>query len=366
VRVQAFGTYDRRAHPRIGILVDGLTASGVEVVECNVPLGVDTAARVAMLQQPWRLPLLVLRLARCWLSLALRSRRLPAPDALLVGYLGHFDVLLARVLHPRTTIVLDQLVFAADTAADRGVRTGLRPRLLHALDRLAVRAADLVLVDTEENLALVPAGGVGLVVPVGAPDAWFAPARVEPGESAPLRVLFFGLFTPLQGAITIAEAAQLLATETDIEITLVGRGQDLDAARAATRDAPNVHWRDWVAAEDLPAFAAGFDVCLGIFGTGSKALRVVPNKVFQGAAAGCAIVTSDTAPQRRTLGDAAVYVSPGSAHALAAALRDLAGDRVRAGELATISRARAERFRPAQVVAPLVARLAERVSDQSA
>ena len=48
-------------------------------------------------------------------------------------------------------------------------------------------------------------------------------------------------------------------------------------------------------AADLPALVAGHDVCLGIFGTGDKALRVVPNKVFQGAAAGCAIVTSTRA-----------------------------------------------------------------------
>ena len=74
-------------------------------------------------------------------------------------------------------------------------------------------------------------------------------------------------------------------------------------------------------AANLPALVAGHDVCLGIFGTGDKALRVVPNKVFQGAAAGCAIVTSDTAPQRRALGDAAVLVPPGDPEALAAALR---------------------------------------------
>ena len=80
-------------------------------------------------------------------------------------------------------------------------------------------------------------------------------------------------------------------------------------------------------AADLPALVAGHDVCLGIFGTGDKALRVVPNKVFQGAAAGCAIVTSDTAPQRRALGDAAVLVPPGDPEALAAALRRLADDR---------------------------------------
>ena len=55
-----------------------------------------------------------------------------------------------------------------------------------------------------------------------------------------------------------------------------------------------------------PALVAGHDVCLGIFGTGVKAQLVVPNKVYQGAAAGCAVVTSDTAPQRRALGENAV------------------------------------------------------------
>ena len=56
VRVLAFGTYDVRSHPRVGVLIEGLRASGDDVVEVNVPLGLDTAARVAMLRQPWRLP----------------------------------------------------------------------------------------------------------------------------------------------------------------------------------------------------------------------------------------------------------------------------------------------------------------------
>ncbi len=95
-----------------------------------------------------------------------------------------------------------------------------------------------------------------------------------------------------------------------------------------------MRWLDWVPAAELPALVAAHDVCLGIFGTGDKALRVVPNKVFQGAAAGCAVVTSDTAPQRRVLGDAAVLVPPGDADALADALLGLAGDREAAGRAA--------------------------------
>ena len=110
--------------------------------------------------------------------------------------------------------------------------------------------------------------------------------------------------------------------------------------------------------DQLPALVARHDVCLGIFGTGPKALRVVPNKVFQGAAAGCALVTSDTAPQRRLLGDAAVLVPPGDPAALAAALRDLAidRDRLQAARGAAAGLARRS-FTPAAVTAPLLARL---------
>jgi glycosyltransferase involved in cell wall biosynthesis len=87
-------------------------------------------------------------------------------------------------------------------------------------------------------------------------------------------------------------------------------------------------------------------------------LRVVPNKVFQGAAAGTAIVTSDTPPQRQELEDAAAYVPAGDASALAAELRKLAGDRDRLWELRVAAFGRAnERFHPAAVIEALNARL---------
>jgi glycosyltransferase involved in cell wall biosynthesis len=117
-----------------------------------------------------------------------------------------------------------------------------------------------------------------------------------------------------------------------------------------------------VTAEDLPGVVGAADVCLGIFGTSAKALRVVPNKVFQGAAAGCAIVTSDTGPQRRVLGSAAVLVPPGDPDALAAALRSLAADRTELARLRQESSklARAE-FAAARIAAPLVSCLEGRL-----
>lgn len=367
--VAGFGTYDTGAHPRAGILLDGLAAAGHDVVEVNVPLGLDTAARVALLRSPHRLGGLAVRLLRCWSRLTRQARRLrrtSRPDVVLVGYLGHFDVLLARRLFPDIPIVLDHLISAAGTALDRGETGAVRGRLLRALDRAAVRAADLVLVDTAEHADLLPSEvrGKVLVVPVGAPQSWWAVRRpaVSPVPDGapvqPLRAVFFGLFTPLQGAPVLGAALGLLADSPAVEAVMIGSGQDRAATVAAAAANPRVRWREWVPPADLPAVAAASEVCLGIFGTSAKALRVVPNKVFQGAAAGCAILTSDTPPQRRLLGDAAVFVPPGDPAALAAALEQLAADRTMlAGYRAAAAELADAAFRPAAVVRPLLDRL---------
>jgi glycosyltransferase involved in cell wall biosynthesis len=201
-----------------------------------------------------------------------------------------------------------------------------------------------------------------VVVQVGAPDEWFAAAPAEDdglsgAPDGPLRVAFFGLYTPLQGAPVIGAALGSLG-DARVEATMIGRGQEFEAARAAAEGGCPVTWIDWVPSTELPALVAGHDVCLGIFGTGPKALRVVPNKVFQGAAAGCAIVTSDTAPQRRALGDAALFVPPGDPAALAAELRELAEDPARLAAARKQARAAArDRFGCSAVVEPLTARL---------
>jgi glycosyltransferase involved in cell wall biosynthesis len=368
MRTIIFGTYDTAMHPRIATIAEGLAARGFDVTECNIPLGLTTADRVDMLAKPWKAGGLAARLASRWLGLAARARRLGRPDAVVVGYLGHFDVHLARLLYPRhmfsrhrVPIVLDHLISAANTAKDRRIAGGgLKQRLLTLIDAAALRAADIVLVDTEEHLEIVPAKyrSKAVVVHVGAPAPWHAAAR-EPstGLGGPLKVVFYGLYTPLQGTPVIGEALGRLAG-APVEVTMIGRGQDQAEAKRAAAANQSVRWLDWVPAAELPALVAAHDVCLGIFGTGDKALRVVPNKVFQGAAAGCAVITSDTAPQRRVLGDAAVLLPPGDPAALADALLRLANDREALLKLRHAARQlAAERFTPEQVVEPLTDRL---------
>src|SRR5215471_2178650 len=338
MRVLLFGTYGTATHPRVATIAEGLRATGADVAECNAPLGLDTAARVDMLAHPSRAPALLVRLARRWVTLARAARRMPAPDVVVVGYLGHFDVHLARLLFGRRArIVLDHLVSASDTGRDRRLDGGPRQALLTMIDSAALRAADIIVVDTDEHRAALPERhrARSVVLPVGAPAAWYEAARPT----------------------VIGNALGRIAG-APIEVTMIGIGQDRAEASAAAAANHRVSWLDWVPAADLPQLVASHDVCLGIFGTGAKALRVVPNKVFQGAATGCAIVTSDTAPQRRALGEAAVLVPPGDPAALARALMRLAGDHVELSRMRRLAHQLAvQRFTPRQIVAPLAARL---------
>lgn len=368
MRILAFGTYDVRTHPRVGALIQGLRDDGHDVVEVDVPLGIDTAQRIALVRQPWRLPLLLVRLLRCWATLArrgLRQRRRHRPDAVLVGYLGHFDVHLARLLFGRTPLVLDHLVSAAGTVADRGLAGsgGLKARVMRAIDTAALRAADVVVLDTDERLSALPpaARGKAVVCPVGATDDWFAAGAtaLDRPVGAPLRVVFVGLYTPLHGTPVLAQALGALADDDRIEVTMVGDGQDRPEAERLAAANPRISWRDWVPSAELPGLVAAHDVSLGIFGTTPKALEVVPTKAYQGAAAATVVLTSDTAPQRHALGEAAVLVPPGDAAALVDALRRLADDPTTVATLrrAAYDRAR-QRFTARAVVAPAVEALA--------
>lgn len=352
MKILVFGSYDSARHPRVQVMIDGFRAWGDEVVECNRPLGLDTEERVRILRRPRGLLRFLATLAGIWIRLWADARMLGRPDAVIVGYMGHFDVHLARILFPRVPLVLDHLLFAWDTAIDRRVRRGVRIRLLRALDSAAVAAADVPVVDTPEHLAMLPERHRprSIVVPVGAGSEWFS----EPTPlTDPMRVVFYGLFTPLQGTEVIARAIAALAG-MPIEFTIVGMGQDYRRARSVARLSSRVEWIDWMGTADLQELTRRHHVCLGIFGSTDKARRVVPNKVYQGAAAGCAIVTSDTPPQRRAFGGAAIYVAPGDSHALTRALVMLHEDEpLREQYRHAAHRQAKESFSPATVVIPV-------------
>ncbi|NUU25381.1 MAG: glycosyltransferase family 4 protein [Streptomycetaceae bacterium] len=364
MRVMVFGTYDTTVHPRVGILVEGLQRQGVDVVVCNAALGQDDSGPARPPRHRTGTARTRMRHAAKLAELAARARRLPRPDVVLCGYQGRVDIQVARRLFPHVPLVLDHLE-SVDDAADR---TGRPPRaglrMAMRVEASALRTADLILVDTEEHRRMLPAADRerAVVVPIGAAPHWFDAGRdvrpdMPPTAEHPLRIVAFGFYSPVQGTPVIGAALRQL-DGYPLAVTLVGRGLQLQRTRDLVGQDPRVRWHAWVPGSELPRLVARHDVCLGVFGTGAKALRLVPNKVFQGAAAGCAVVTSDTAPQHRTLGGAARFVPAGNPDALADTLRRLASHPAEVARLrgAAVDLAR-ERFTPQAVVEPLVERL---------
>ncbi len=326
MRALYFGTY-QRDYPRNAQVISCLRRAGVEVVEWHVAVwdgrrdgwraGAADAARLALAE--------------------LRLLRRPEGrfDAVVVGYPGHFDLPAARRAARGAPVVFNPLVSLADTLADRGrARPGSwTARTVEAVDRRALRAADLVVADTDAHaafladLAGLPRERVATCF-VGAEERVFRPVWKR-AES--FSALFVGKLIPLHGLETILEAARLAP---EIPFRIVGSGQ-LDRA---LRDAPaNVEHVAWVEYELLPAELGRAGCALGIFGSSEKARRVIPNKAFQALACGTPLVTADTAAARELLvdGEGALLVPPGDAASLAAAIRRLAADASLAERLST-------------------------------
>ncbi len=346
-----FGTYDRAA-PRNTQVVSCLRTAGVEVVERH---------REVWGRQNWSLGLRQLgRVVRAERSLARDEER--EADVVLVGYPGHFDFPAARRIARGRPIVFNPLVSLYDTLVSD--RRRFRPRspaakLLETIDRGAFRAAQLVVADTEAHGAFFRqrfglADDRVAVALVGAEEALFRPGWHPP---EPFHVLFVGKLIPLHGLPTILAAAALVP---EIPFRIVGDGQLAPLLESRT---PNVEHVEWIAYPELPEAYQRAGCALGVFDTGDKAARVIPNKVFQALACARPVITADTPAARELLTDDvdALLVPPGDPEALAAAVRLVAADGELAGRLAERGRATFEARASEEVLGARWRALLERV-----
>lgn len=358
-----FGTYNS-GHAANALLAADLRAAGVELRTCHEPLWEETRDKNA----PYFAPVGLARLALRYGAIALRlARRFPeesrAADLVVAGFNGQLDVLLARLLDRRRRILFAPLVTVSETLVDdREAYSARSPagRLLRALDRLTLAAADVVVIDSVAHRDyLVERFGVAperiLVQYLGAEPQFAAAARehdAQPGvdPTRPLRVLCYSQYLPLHGSETIALAARLIPHDAGIVFELVGTGPERARSDAFVARLPHVRTVDWVPYAELPARIAAADVVLGIFGKTAKARMVIPNKVYQAAAVGSAIVTADTPAIREVFvpGESVCAIEP-TPRALADALLALARDPALRARLAQGARAAVARVAAADV-----------------
>ena len=307
-----FGTY-RATYSRNQIMLAGLRAAGVEVVECHVPLWRGIEDRVEVAGGQWRSLGFVKRMVSVYKQLLAKYRALDKNyDVMVVGYPGQLDVFLARLLSwwQGKPLALDLFMSIYLIAQERGLaaKSPLGIRLLGWLEALGCRLPNLLICDTAAYMAWhQQTHGLNSkkfrLVPTGADDRFFKPVAVEKPNDGKFRVLYYGTFIPNHGVETIIEAANLLKTKRDICFELVGEGPVKSAAEhlAAAYQLNNVTFTAWLEKSDLPQKIAAADLLLGVFGTTPQSLMTVQNKIYEGLAMAKPVITGDAPVVRAAL-----------------------------------------------------------------
>ncbi len=145
------------------------------------------------------------------------------------------------------------------------------------------------------------------------------------------RVFVYASFIPLHGLEHVVQAAAILnARGEEVAFDVVGDGDTREGIRALAkqRGVQSMRFLGHRPYEELPGLMAHSDLCLGIFGTSPKALRVIPNKVFDALACARPVVTADSPAARELLshGQDAWLCPPGDPDALADAIVTLRDD----------------------------------------
>lgn len=355
LRVLMLGAFDP-AYPRHHILRTGLEANGAQIVTRALPKTARTFARALLALRAWP------EIRRADVVLVPAFNQTLGPVVWALGKLT------------RVPVVIDYMVGLSDVAADRRTVSGWRLRLYRHVDRFNLRHL-VALTDTAAHRDwFVRAVNGELrrmhIVPVGVKPEWLdaPPLPLTP----PVIVQFIGTYIPFQGVDVILHAADLLRDDERIRFELIGRGQTLDEMEqfAAALRLPNVTFRrEFVALPTLLEIIGRSSILLGVFGAVEKTYSVVPNKVYDGLAAGRAVITADSPALREVLtpGVHLIAVPAGDPAALADSIRALAADPARIAALGSAGRAVIrERFLPQQIGTQLLALLKEVARSNSA
>ena len=383
MRVCYFGTYTmEECYPRNRVIIEGLRKNGVEVIECHAELWKGTSEKIEGITDWFSVFRQSARILRTYLNLIKQYRRVGNYDVLIVGYAGHIDIFLAKILNlfRKKPLIFDAFLSLYDTAVmDRKIvsRNSLKARLLWQVDRWACRVADAVLLDTQahvdyfvrefrlppEKFFAVPVGSS--MKTQGNPPISQIPLfpPLLKGEIGGFTVLYFGSYIPLHGVDVILKAAKIvqenkdnpptpplekvskggfeheLSDKKEIVFTLVGTGQLLSEMKklASGLELKNVIFIDrFVSEAELVGYIQHADICLGVFGQTEKALRVIPCKVYNALALGKPLITAMTPATEGVLAhmDNAFLCRPGDPEDLAKAILRLKNNSSLRGKIA--------------------------------
>ncbi len=313
MRIVYWGTYDANRE-RNRILVDGLKRNNVEILECHEDVWGDI--RDKSMVSGWRSRFRIFfKYLFAYIRLIIKYLCLPDHDAVLVGYLGHPDVL---VLWPfaklrRKPIVWDALISLYDTIIfDRKRMRPSHPvaRLIFLIEWLSCHSANRITIPSNARAQYftiqykLPKGRAQAVY-LGVESGLFQAAERDSRnheENSWVSVLFYGQLLPMHGVDVIIRAARSMKEEP-VNWVIIGSGQEEVMIQQMLEEQPltKLRWVPWVPYAELAGWIHRSDVALGIFGDSEKAATSIPNKVFQILSTGTPLITRDSPAIREIL-----------------------------------------------------------------
>ncbi|MFP4163040.1 MAG: glycosyltransferase [Chitinispirillaceae bacterium] len=306
------------AYPRVDVVIRGLCGQGY---------------RIEHFQVPWSSPFR----RKLWMRKLLRERTINT-DVVIVPAFCHHEMPVVRKFTSKP-IIFDPLISRYLTKVHDLKKVS--PFSLHAwinyrIDRDSMKAADIVLADTEAHkdyfcsrFAVDPRKVE--VVPVGYNSNDFFPEPGLSGREGQFTVGFYGSFLPLHGIQHIIDAASLLREYSGIRFELIGSGHTYQVMRnkVETMGLENVLFLGRKKYEELNGYINRWDICLGVFGSTLKAGFVIPNKVFHYAGCRKPIITMNSKAIKELFEDReSVLLCDSDPDAIAEKIRDLYVDSV--------------------------------------
>jgi glycosyltransferase involved in cell wall biosynthesis len=235
-------------------------------------------------------------------------RRCGEYDVLLVGYPGHFDVYLARLLAwlRRKPLAWDVLNSLYLISVERGLqdRSPFTVSMLRWAEGIACRLPEMLFLDTQQFVDwFVETHHLGRerfrLIQIGADERSFRPLEVTRGANDTFRVIYYGSYIPNHGVDTIVEAAHLLESDPDSEpvvVEMVGIGPERAKAQllADRYGLKRICFIDWLEPQALRERIAAADVVLGAFGATRQLLLTNNNKIYEGFAMRKPVISART------------------------------------------------------------------------
>ncbi|MBI2441965.1 MAG: glycosyltransferase family 4 protein [Lentisphaerae bacterium] len=291
MKICYFGAYED-SYPRNKVIRQGLKQNGVVVYECH-----DNTSPT------WRR----------YPKLLGKFLALPKDfQAMIVAEFGQNNVLLAKILSVFSgkILIFDAFVlFYEAYVVDRGwyKKGSLMARWLHFVDKQAVKLADYILCQTEEQ-ADDYSREFGIqkqkikILYLGSSDELFYPQETA-RQADDFKVLFYGTYTAQTGLEYVLKAAGKLKKQKDIKFYFIGDHPPHVRKLCDELDLTNATFEGRISPEEVPRRIAASDIILGIFGDTPKGNNVVSNRVIQAMAMKKPLITGKTHAINRMLKD---------------------------------------------------------------